>query len=236
MYRISLICRYIPVRLPQPTIHPPPLYLRQVIQQRGSSTRTVLAAKSGSRGEDPGLVLPGLDRVGNQPAPYCRGRHRDHQPLGHGLRGQLHRTPPRQRHLPLGGWLAGHRLDLGHHLRCERPRPTGPLPIVKSGKAGLGEALTPETGRSHVHVQPLGDPGVRLTVCGKQHDLRPDHRGERRGVGAGAFLQYLPITRRHPDHIRRDQRLIAASLRPPESASRPQLSRSGVPARSADDH
>jgi 3',5'-cyclic AMP phosphodiesterase CpdA len=58
-------------------------------------------------GEDPGPVLPRLDRILVQPAPHGRGRHRRHQTLGDRPGGQLHGGPPRQRHLPLRRRLAG---------------------------------------------------------------------------------------------------------------------------------
>ena len=101
--------------------------------------------------EDPRPVLPGLDRVLMQPAPHRRSRHRPDQPFGDGLRGQLRGTPPRQRHLPLRRWLARHRLDLGHHLRGERPRPPRPARSSNPATPDSVEPLAPHA--DHIDVQ-----------------------------------------------------------------------------------
>ena len=152
--------------------------------------------------EDPRPVLPGLDRVLMQPPPYRRGRHRPDQPLGDRLDGQLRGAPPRQRHLPLHGRFACHCLDLGHHLRSERPRPSPTRAVFQAGQARLVEPLAPHADHIDVHVESLSDPRVLLVARGQQHDLGPDHRRERRGISAGTLLQHRTISRGQHDHIR----------------------------------
>src|SRR6266700_1502376 len=67
--------------------------------------------------EDPGAVLPGLDRVLRQPAPDGHSADLLDDPACNRLARQLRRRPARQRHTLLGGQRAGHRDHLSAYLK-----------------------------------------------------------------------------------------------------------------------
>lgn len=90
--------------------------------------------------EDPGPVLPGLERILAQPAAH-RGRGDGlGDPARGQLGGQLRARPARQRHAGLGGQLAGQRFGLGY-LHGGEP---GGAP----GALAVGQGRQPRRGRT----------------------------------------------------------------------------------------
>jgi hypothetical protein len=110
--------------------------------------------------EDPGLVLPGLDRVvGEDPPDRGRGDRR-HEAAGDGLVRQVRAAPPGQGHREFGGQLAGHRFDLGDLHGCEPGRAAGTPAVGQAGQALVGVAAAPVAHGVDVHLLPGGDLGV----------------------------------------------------------------------------
>lgn len=88
-----------------------------VAQSSGVLLLGSLGSEVGVAGEDPGPVLPGLDRVRTQPAPDGGARDRgDDARLDSGA-GQVGALPPSQRRVRVRREFTGQRLDGDHGVR-----------------------------------------------------------------------------------------------------------------------
>src|SRR6476660_2654797 len=76
-----------------------------------------LGSEVGVAGEDPGPVLPGLDRVRTEPAPDGGARDRGDDARLDGGAGQVGALPAGQRRVRLRRQFAGQRLDSDHDVR-----------------------------------------------------------------------------------------------------------------------
>ncbi len=116
-----------------------------------------LGGEVGVAGEDPGVMLPGLERISVQPAPQRRRRDRLDQPGGDDLLAQLAKAPAAERHAVDGWQLAGQRLDLGDHHVGEGLRPPRAGQVPKPCQAPLAPAPPPLAHRGRPHPKPAGD-------------------------------------------------------------------------------
>src|SRR6185369_4073091 len=128
-------------------------------------------------GEDPGPVLPGLDRVRTQPAPDGGGRDGGDDAGLDGGAGQVGALPAGQRLGRLGGGreFAGQRLDGDHDVRGKTRGPSSPRQIGQAGQALVEEAFAPLGYHLAGRVQAGGDLVVAQPFGGVEHDLGSYH-------------------------------------------------------------
>ena len=154
------------------------------------------AAKSGSRVEDPRAITPWLDRRRRQPAAHRRRRDRLDEPFAPRLGRQLVRAPPRQRNVTSLGWLAGQRLDPGHHRGAETPRPSRARAVLQSRKSLFTKALAPLRRHVDTHPDALGrcprsahhrppPPRCELALPRRARPFRDDARSSSTARSAG---------------------------------------------------
>ena len=129
-----------------------------------------LGAEVGVAGEDPGPVLPGLDRVCGQPAAHRGRADRGHQALTDGLGDQFGDRPAGQRHACVRWWGAGQGLDLDDLHRGEAGRAPRTGSIREAVESVLAEPPAPFADGVDVQTQLGGDRRVGIAVRGGQHD------------------------------------------------------------------
>ncbi len=186
-----------------------------------------LGGKVGVAGEDPGAVLPRLDRVLGQPAPQRGGGDVVDQAGGQDLGAQFSEAPAAKRDAAGGGQLTGDRLARGDHRGREGARAAGPLAVAQTFHALLVEAFAPLAGRVGRQPELAGDPPVGPPRRGQQHDAGPGHLAMLGRAPAHQRLQHPPLRRPQRDLER------AAPAATCHHPSRPQAGPGGRPGREA---
>ncbi len=170
----------------------------------------------GVAGEDPGPVLPRLDRVGRQPPPYRAGRDRLGQATGNDLGSQFRARPPRERHPALTRQGARQRLDVGDLNRGEPPRTPAAGQVHQPGQASRGEPSSPLADRVEVNTHLGSDHLVIATRRRGQHDPGTDHVPVLAAPGSRPSSQHRVVDRAQDNHQR--TRSCHEPLLPPTSA------------------
>jgi hypothetical protein len=158
-----------------------------------------LGGEVGVAREDPGAVLPRLDRVLGQPAPQRRGRDVVDQAGGQDLGAQLGEAPPAKRYPAGGGQLAGDRLARGDHPGRKGAWAAGPLAVTQTFHALLEEPLAPLAGRVGRQSKLAGDPPIGPPCRGQQDDPGPGHLAVLGRAPAHQRLQQPPLRRPQRD-------------------------------------
>jgi hypothetical protein len=175
-----------------------------------------LGSQVGVAGEDPGAVLPRLDRVLGQPAPQRGGGDVVDQAGGEDLGAQFGEAPPAKRYSAGGGQLAGDRLARGDHRGREGAGAAGPLAVAEPSRPSAKKRLR--------HL---------VTVLGASPSLRAIPRLVHPAAASSTILalvtwRYSAVPRRTNafNHRRCDaRRVIWNRLRPPPPATIPPVHR-----------
>ena len=132
-----------------------------------------LGPEVGVAGEDPGPVLPRLDRIRTQPAPDGGARDRGDDAGLDGGAGQVGALPAGQRRVGLRRQFAGQRLDGDHDVRGKNSGAVLPGQIGQAGQALVEEAFAPLGHHLPWRVQAGGDLVVAQPLGGVEHDPGP---------------------------------------------------------------
>jgi hypothetical protein len=126
-------------------------------------------------GEDPGAMLPGLERVLLEPAGNRRGGGLADAPLDDEAM-ELSAREKRERGRPCAlGSSQAIAFTCATSSGGKTPRSAWPRSVAKAVEALLEEALAPERDRPQCAVEAAGDLRVRLPLGGEEDDLRSQH-------------------------------------------------------------
>ena len=143
-------------------------------------------------GEDPGAVLPGLERILGEPARDRRGRGVAHAPLDdepvQPAREKRESGMPCSRGSSQAIAFTRATSSGGKTARAARA-----LQVLESFEPLVAETSSPASHRLPRHPQPLADLDVRPALGRQEHQPRPLHLPVRVGVAGRAVLELGPL-------------------------------------------
>jgi len=155
----------------------------------GSSSLPGLLQEVGVAREDPGTLLPGLDRILCEPAPDRRCRRLADCALDDEAV-QLSAREARQRHALPAGQLARDCLTWATSSGGKTARATRARSILEPFQPLLVEAFPPAANHVGVHLQAPSDLSVRCAPSRVEHELRALHPLMRECVTRRPMLEF----------------------------------------------